>query len=104
MCIRDRTCIADLIITQSAIYSSYPDSDMENRKRFMEFDRKAKELRPEIYELSSVKSGKLRLLRKYNFKHYRLIPVSYTNLDVYKRQTAASVLKTNCLTVKTIRV
>ena len=68
-----RTCIADLIITQSAIYSSYPDSDMENRKRFMEFDRKAKELSPEIYELSSVKSGKLRLLRKYNFKHYRLI-------------------------------
>ena len=68
-----RTCIADLIITQGAIYSSYPDSDMENRKRFMEFDRKAKELSPEIYELSSVKSGKLRLLRKYNFKHYRLI-------------------------------
>ena len=62
-----RTCIADLIITQSAIYSSYPDSDMENRKRFMEFDRKAKELSPEIYELSSVKSC------KYNFKHYRLI-------------------------------
>lgn len=68
-----RTCIADLIITQGAIYSSYPDSDMENRKRFMEFDRKAKELSPEIYELSSVKSGKLRMLRKYNFKHYRLI-------------------------------
>ena len=68
-----KNCIVDLIITHSAIYSSYPDSDMENKKKFIEFDNKIKELNPDIYALSSTRSGKLRWLRKYNFRHYRII-------------------------------
>ena len=63
----------NMVLTQSNIFSSYPFSDKENRKRFAEFDAEVKKRSPEIYEESSIRSGKLRLLRKYNFKHYTVI-------------------------------
>ena len=60
-------------LSQSRIFSSFPYRDMENRKRFAEFDAEVKRRSPEIYEATSQNSKKLALLRKYNFKHYSFI-------------------------------
>ena len=60
-------------LSQSRIFSSFPYRDMENRKRFAEFDAELKKRSPEIYEATSARSKKLALLRKYNFRHYSLI-------------------------------
>ena len=60
-------------LSQSRIFSTFPYRDMENRKRFAEFDAEVKRRSPEIYEATSQNSKKLALLRKYNFKHYSFI-------------------------------
>lgn len=63
----------DVTLSQSRIFSTFPYKDMENRKRFAEFDAEVKKRSPEIYEATSWNSKKLALLRKYNFKHYSFI-------------------------------
>lgn len=62
-----------MILTQSSIYSSYPHSDKEKIKEFKQFDAEVKNKNAELYELSSQNSKKLALLRKFDFKLYRLI-------------------------------
>ena len=61
------------VLLQSNIYSSYPDKDRENRKRFAAFDAELKKRSPAVYANSAARSAKLRLLRKYNFRHYAAI-------------------------------
>lgn len=64
---------ADLICTQSTIYSSFPWDDKNVIADFKQFDAKAKALNADVYALSSQLSKKLFLLRKTNFKFYKLI-------------------------------
>lgn len=64
---------AELICTQSTIYSSFPWSDQKIISDFKAFDAKAKALNADVYALSNQLSKKLFLLRKTNFKFYKLI-------------------------------
>ncbi len=63
----------NLVISQSTIFSSYPLSDKENRKRFAQFDAELKKHSEDVYNESSMRSKKLQLLRKFNFKCYAVI-------------------------------
>lgn len=65
--------IADMVNDQASIFSSYSLGDKKIKKMFMEFDAKIKEKSPYVYKRSGELSGMLRLLRKTNFKMYRLI-------------------------------
>lgn len=64
---------AQLICTQSTIYSSYPWDDKKIIADFKAFDAKAKALNAEAYALSGQLSKKLFLLRKTDFKLYKWI-------------------------------
>lgn len=64
---------AELIRTQSTIYSSFPWDDRKIIADFKAFDAKAKSLNADVYALSNQLSKKLLLLRKTNFKFYKLI-------------------------------
>lgn len=64
---------AQLICTQSTIYSSYPWDDKKIIADFKAFDAKAKALNVEAYALSGQLSKKLFLLRKTDFKLYKWI-------------------------------
>ncbi len=61
------------VLSQSRIFSSYPFSDKENRKRFARFDAELKKRSEDIYNESSKRSKKLQLLRKFHFKYYTII-------------------------------
>ena len=56
---------------QITIFLSYPAEDPVNKKRFLDFDQKLKEISEWIYQLSSQESGLLRLLRMLGFRGYR---------------------------------
>lgn len=60
-------------LSQSRIFSSYPFSDKENRKRFAQFDSELKKHSEDVYNESSMRSKKLQLLRKFDFKYYTII-------------------------------
>lgn len=64
---------AELICTQSTIYSSFSWDDQKIISDFKAFDAKAKALNADVYALSNQLSKKLFLLRKTNFKFYKLI-------------------------------
>lgn len=64
---------AELICTQSTIYSSFSWDDGKIIADFKAFDAKAKALNADVYALSNQLSKKLFLLRKTNFKFYKLI-------------------------------
>lgn len=64
---------AQLICSQSTIYSSFPWNDKKRIAEFKAFDAKVRELNPEVYAQSAVLSKKLMLLRKTNFRFYKLI-------------------------------
>lgn len=64
---------AQLICTQSTIYSSYPWDDKKIIADFKAFDAKAKALNAEVYALSGQLSKKLFLLRKTDFRLYKWI-------------------------------
>lgn len=64
---------ADLICTQSTIYSSFPWDDKNVIADFKQFDAKAKALNADVYALSGQLSKKLFLLRKTNFRFYKWI-------------------------------
>lgn len=65
--------VAELICTQSTIYSSFPWNDKKIIEDFKAFDAKAKSMNSDVYALSAQFSKKLMLLRKTNFKFYKLI-------------------------------
>lgn len=65
--------IAQMVGDQITIFMSYPTGDKENKARFLRFDRNLEEKSKWIYNLSSEESGTLKLLRKMNFKGYRVI-------------------------------
>ncbi len=64
---------AEIICTQSTIYSSFPWNDKKIIADFKAFDAKAKLLNADVYALSAQFSKKLLLLRKTNFRFYKLI-------------------------------
>lgn len=64
---------AELISTQSTIYSSFSWDDKKIISEFKQFDSKAKELNLDVYLLSNQISKKLFLLRKTNFRFYKFI-------------------------------
>lgn len=64
---------AEIICTQSTIYSSFPWNDKKIIADFKAFDAKAKSLNPDVYALSAQLSKKLLLLRKTDFRFYKLI-------------------------------
>lgn len=63
--------IAQMVGDQITIFLSYPAEDPVNKKRFLDFDQKLKEISEWIYQLSSQESGLLRLLRMLGFRGYR---------------------------------
>jgi len=65
--------VAEIVRTQSTIYSSFSWNDKDVIAEFKAFDKKVRELNPDIYARSSAISKKLMLLRKTNFKFYKLI-------------------------------
>lgn len=65
--------IGDMVNDQASIFSSYSLGDKHIKKMFIEFDATIKEKSPYVYKRSGELSGMLRLLRKTNFKMYRLI-------------------------------
>lgn len=65
--------IAQMVGDQITIFVSFPETDMSIKKKFMDFDRKLKELSPEIYRRSGEESGSLRLFRKTGFRGYKWI-------------------------------
>lgn len=65
--------VAEIVRTQSTIYSSFPWDDKDIIAEFKAFDAKTRELNPDVYAQSSAISKKLMLLRKTNFKFYKLI-------------------------------
>lgn len=67
---------ANCVLLQSNIYSSYPNKDRENRKRFAAFDAELKKRSPVVYAASGARSKKLSLLRKYDFRHYTAIQLA----------------------------
>lgn len=67
--LNDRAAI--LVGDQAGIYASFPSSDQEIRRQFIEFDRCVREKSRTIYELSDSKSRMLHALRKSGFRNYR---------------------------------
>lgn len=65
--------IAQMVGDQVTIFLSYSIGDKENKARFLGFDRELKEKSEWIYNLSSEESGTLRILRKMNYKGYKVI-------------------------------
>lgn len=65
--------IAQMVGDQITIFVSFPGTDMSVKKKFIDFDKKLKELSPEIYRRSGEESGSLRLFRKTGFRGYRWI-------------------------------
>lgn len=65
--------VAEIVRTQSTIYSSFPWNDKSVIAEFKDFDAKAKAANPDVYVRSGQISKKLMLLRKTNFKFYKLI-------------------------------
>lgn len=72
---------AELICTQSTIYSSFPWDDQKIIADFKAFDEKVKSLNADVYALSNQLSKKLLLLRKTNFKFYKLIQKMSANAN-----------------------
>lgn len=67
------TRVAEIVRTQSTIYSSFPWDDKAVIAEFKDFDAKVKAANPDVYVRSGKISKKLMLLRKTNFKFYRFI-------------------------------
>ncbi|MGC4018003.1 MAG: glycosyltransferase family 2 protein [Muricomes sp.] len=65
--------IAQMVGDQITIFMSYPTEDKENRDRFIQFDQELRQKSEWIYELSSEESRMLKLLRKINFKGYKIV-------------------------------
>ncbi|MEG0546061.1 MAG: glycosyltransferase family A protein [Oscillospiraceae bacterium] len=66
---------AEIICTQSVIFSSFPLNDKETQKNFKEFDEKVREKNNNVTAMSSAMSKKLMLLRKFDFKFYKPIQI-----------------------------
>ncbi len=67
------TRVAEIVRTQSTIYSSFPWKDKAVIAEFKDFDAKVKAANPDVYVRSGQISKKLMLLRKTNFRFYKLI-------------------------------
>ncbi|MGN0520158.1 MAG: glycosyltransferase family 2 protein [Candidatus Fimenecus sp.] len=67
------TRVAEIVRTQSTIYSSFPWDDKAVIAEFKAFDTKVKAANPDVYVRAGQISKKLMLLRKTNFKFYKFI-------------------------------
>lgn len=65
--------IAQMVGDQITIFMSYPTDDEESKAKFLQFDWELKQKSEWIYRLSNHESGTLSLLRKMNFKGYKII-------------------------------
>lgn len=65
--------IAQMVGDQITIFMSFPETDGQIKKKFMEFDRELKRRSPDIYVRSGRESGSLRLFRLMKFHCYKQI-------------------------------
>lgn len=62
--------IAQMVGDQITIFMSFPESDKDIRRKFIEFDRRLKSISPDIYERAGRESGSLRMFRRMHFRGY----------------------------------
>ena len=65
--------VIQMVIAQYNIFSSFSINNKKIKSEFIEFDNTLKVKNLEIYEYTSKLSKKLALLRKFNFRYYKLI-------------------------------
>lgn len=64
--------IAEMVYTQTDIFTSFPTRQKGIRRQFREFDYMIKRKNQRVYQMSGSYSGMLRLLRRTGFRHYTL--------------------------------
>lgn len=65
--------IATMVGDQAGIFTSFPATDEKIKKQFQEFDQQVKAKSELVYTLSDRKSRVLHMLRKFDFKGYRVL-------------------------------